>query len=226
MPVGNGCAWSKSCSEARHWVDDSERITKLANVWRASKGAKLERMAQFGLKNSLLLPTQGAEVMGGVTQNAAVSSPHSWQVPSWTLLLLLYHLNFKQKFKWYLTLSGSWNYLEIAKRTEIPEECMYMLILRYSPNPAYNFKGGPQTTLTQSLWTQILRSEVRNSVSKQGLWCECLWMITFPSPLLHLPHWPGFSTRLLASWTGTMNCSAVISQVQEKQPNSLKQIIS
>lgn len=34
----------------------------------------LERMAQLGLKNSLFLPAQGAEVTEGITHNAAAFS--------------------------------------------------------------------------------------------------------------------------------------------------------
>lgn len=138
---GMDVAWSYSHSEAKSQVDDSERIEKLANVWWSPKGAKLGEMAQCGWKSSPFLPLWGAEVMEGITKDAAASSSmfmagvsHPW-APSPSSFLIL------SRNSWCLTHSGSWDYLNDFQIYWDPQKNTYMLTLRCSPNPAYNFKG-------------------------------------------------------------------------------------
>lgn len=190
------------------WMTQKE---ELANVWWSPKGAKLGEMAQCGWQNSPFLPLWGAEVMEGIIKDAAASSSMFMagvshpSPPSPSSFLIL------SRNSWCLTHSGSWDYLNDFQIHWDPQKNTYMLTLRCSPNLRIILRGFTDNTHSHP--------DPRDAVQRPYLKACALDPMPlgdYPHPLLlTFPNWPGFSPRSLASWTGTMSHSGVLSWVQE-----------
>lgn len=195
---GMDIAWSKSCSEAKHQVDGSERRAKLSNVWWAFKGAKLERMTQFGLKTCpFFLP--GGQKWWKMSLNAAASSA--------ILSLLLLPLPSWFSAKTQMIFNPFW-VLELSENCQKywdPQKNAF--IWSYSdipPNPTYTFKVvHRQHSSPESVDSDSGNPRLSNPVSRQVRLCSCLWVfiLSFPPSPTGLVSAQDCLPAELAPWT-------------------------